>query len=272
MISVTQDTFFGTPEQQALLRRGRGLHDLMRDDPRLFYYGRTVAILRPGPDSDALLGPLIAIQGATTYCDIAPEAAPALRATLEARGYAVTEYARWTGGAEALAASREILARHTLPEGISVRVIGPGSPESDLALLAQVALSCGVLPTAGSMLRGVTRPGLSLVAVTDAGQPVACSAAAAHAHPSDPEFGREAWWGMLATDPDHRGKRLALTLGAMAMVEMHDRHGFTRFMTGVVPGNAASEAVCAKCGLADRGQRIFTVVDPSALAGGKMTS
>lgn len=269
---MTQDTYFGTPEQQALLRRGRGLYDLLRDDPRLFYYGRTVAVLRPGPDSDALIDPLVAVQGATTYCDVAPGEAPALRAALEARGYAITEYARWTGGAAALSASRAILSSHALPEGLCVRIIGPESPDSDLALLAQVALPCGVLPTAGSMLRGVTRPGLSLVAVTDAGQPVACGAAAAHAPPGDPDFGREAWWGMLATDPDHRGKRLALILGAMAMVHMHDRHGFTSVMTGVVPGNTASEVVCARCGLADSGERIFTIVDPGALAGGKMTS
>lgn len=173
---------------------------------------------------------------------------------------------------EALKAARAIVASYSLPDGVSVRVLGPDSPESDLALLARVALSCGVLPTAGSMLRGVARPAVSLVAVADTGAPVACAAAAAYAPPTDPEFRREAWWGMLATDPDYRGLRIALILGAMAMLEMHARHGVWDFMTGVVPGNTASEAVCTRCGLVDSGRRIFTMVDPGALAGGKMTS
>lgn len=269
---MTQDTFFGTPEQQALLRRGRGLYDLLRDDPRLSYYGRTVGILRPTPGDETLRDSLIAVQGATSYTCVDQDEAPARRAALEAQGLAITEYARWTGGMEALKAARAIVASYSLPEGVTVRVIGPGSPQADLAALAQVALACGVLPTAGSMLRGATRPGVSLVAVTETGAPVACGAAAAYAPRTDKEFGREAWWGMLATDPDHRGQRLALILGAMAMLEMHARHGVWDFMTGVVPGNTASEAVCARCGLVDRGRRIFTLVDPGALAGGKMTS
>jgi hypothetical protein len=76
---------------------------------------------------------------------------------------------------------------------------------------------------------------------------------------------------MLATDPDRRGQKLALILGAMAMRIMHDRFGFGSFMTGVQAGNAASEAVCHAAGLAARGRVILTLVDPGALPGGKMT-
>jgi RimJ/RimL family protein N-acetyltransferase len=77
---------------------------------------------------------------------------------------------------------------------------------------------------------------------------------------------------MLATDPERRGQKLALILGALAMQQMHQRFGFASFMTGVQPGNAPSEAVCRASGLQDRGRAILTVVDSAVLPGGKLTS
>ncbi len=80
-----------------------------------------------------------------------------------------------------------------------------------------------------------------------------------------------AWWGMLATAPERKGQRLALILGAIVMRQMGDRFGFEQFFTGVQPGNAPSEAVCRKSGLAPDGTATITVVDPTMLAGGKLT-
>ena len=74
---------------------------------------------------------------------------------------------------------------------------------------------------------------------------------------------------MLATEPDMRGRRLSLVLGALAVLESHQRHGLTRFFTGVAPGNAPSEAVCTRLGLARC--EGYTLADPSLLPGGRMT-
>ena len=44
-----------------------------------------------------------------------------------------------------------------------------------------------------------------------------------------------------------------------------------KFMTGVEPGNAPSEAVCAKMGLVDSDAAIIGCADPNSLASGRMT-
>jgi RimJ/RimL family protein N-acetyltransferase len=88
-------------------------------------------------------------------------------------------------------------------------------------------------------------------------------------HPS--RDAREVWWGMLATHPDRRGEKLALVLGAMAMIDLHDRFGITRFFTGVAPGNSASQAVCARMGLSVEPFSVLSLSDPAQLPGGRMT-
>lgn len=62
-----------------------------------------------------------------------------------------------------------------------------------------------------------------------------------------------------------------LRRGAHALLEMHRRHGFTGAMTGVEPGNRASEAICRRMGFAPRGLSIVGMADPTRLPGGRMT-
>jgi hypothetical protein len=54
---------------------------------------------------------------------------------------------------------------------------------------------------------------------------------------------------MLATREDRRGQRIALLLGAQAIIHMWERHGARGFMTGVRADNASSQALCTKLGL-----------------------
>jgi GNAT superfamily N-acetyltransferase len=265
------DEVFGTEEQRGMLTRGRALYALVAEDPRFTYYGRGVGVLRGAEGGMDLLDALVRLQGYSNLGDVADEDVAAFEQALEARGYSLTRYMRWVGGDTALAAAERVLDSTTLPPGTEVLSIGADSPPEHLEKLARVALDAGVLPNAGSVLRGRTRPGIGLVAVDAQGRPMSCAAAAAIYHPDDPQLGRQCWWGMLATDPGHRGKGLAAVLGAMAMQAMHARYGFTSFFTGVQPGNAASETVCGRMGLAPENRWVITVVDAAALPGGKLT-
>jgi hypothetical protein len=170
-------------------------------------------------------------------------------------------------------AESERLTRERRPDlwDVSIHVITEDSPAGHLQALADVSLGAGVLPVSGCILRGQRRPAVSVVALDAAGDGVSCAAASSFAHPDDPEFGRTAWWGMLATRPDRKGERLALILGAIAMREMHRRHGIGTFFTGIQAGNMASEAVCRRSGLAPAGRSILTPVDPTVIVGGKLT-
>ena len=44
---MAQDEYFGNDDQRAVLRRGKALAELLRDDPRFSYYGRTVGLVTP---------------------------------------------------------------------------------------------------------------------------------------------------------------------------------------------------------------------------------
>jgi hypothetical protein len=263
--------FFGSPDQQALLARGLALYDLLDGNPAMTYYGRGVGVVWGAPEATALLGRLATVQGVSNLSFVPDAEVPGLRGDLEARGYAVTHYASLEGSDDALAAAEGTLADHAAPPDVSIHVITEDSPAGHLQALADVSLGAGVLPVSGCILRGQRRPAVSVVALDAAGDGVSCAAASSFAHPDDPEFGRTAWWGMLATRPDRKGERLALILGAIAMREMHRRHGIGTFFTGIQAGNMASEAVCRRSGLAPSGRSILTPVDPTVIVGGKLT-
>lgn len=267
---TTADEVFGTPAQETLLRRGQALYELLADTPAATYYGRAVGVLHPDAEGLALLQRLVTLQGASNVFGVANDAVADLRVEMAVKGYATTHYATWIGGDDALAAADRILDDTALPVDLTLQVIDGASDPEDLARLAEISLTVGVLPISGAVLRGTLRPGLGIVALDAGGRAVSCAAAAGFANSRSP-YGDMAWWGMLATHPDRRGERLALILGAHALREMQRRHGYRRFFTGVQPGNAASEAVCAKCGLAPGETSIVTVIDPAAVEGGKLT-
>lgn len=247
------------------------MHEITKNLSHCTYYGRTVGITAPSDAPLETVMSLALLQGNSNYamvpnCDIA-----SLSEQAEASGFIPTIYARWVGAAESLTVSRDIMANRPLPDGLTLHWLAPDTPAPTCHKLADCALGCGVLPPAFSVLSGQVRPGVCAMACDESGDVVACAAAAAFFHPDHAFGGMESWWGMLATRVDHRGRSLALILGALAMCRMHDLYGFTRFFTGVEPGNAPSEAVCTRMGLARTGLSTLGLADPSLLPGGRMT-
>lgn len=270
MTSTRQD-YFGSAAQIALLRRGRALYDLLRDDPSLMYYGRNVGLAASGDRAMDRLAALVTVQGGSTITKVEDSAVKDLTADAGRRNLSTTRYARWRATGPVMLAARALLERYPLPADLTVVRIGPDTPNETLAQLAQVALSCGVLPPSGAVLRGILKPGLGLVALDRAGRGVACAGAASYLHPDHAEGRRQCWWGMLATLPERRGERLALSLGAMALIEMQERFGFTEVFTGIEPGNVSSETVCTKLGLTPEGNSALTIADAAQLPGGRLT-
>jgi RimJ/RimL family protein N-acetyltransferase len=134
-----------------------------------------------------------------------------------------------------------------------------------------MSLDCGVLPAWRSAHQGQSLRARTLMAVTDAGEVVASAYAAAYISDGSDQARQECFWGMLATHPEWRGRGLSLALGGGLLRQMREGFGFTRFYTGVVPGNMASEAVCRKLGQTTGSDSIVTTVDAAQLPGGRMT-
>lgn len=262
---------FGSAAQRALLARGAHAFALLRDDPRITYYGRTVGLASPEAGDMSLLAALARLQGGSAYGCVQNAGLHRHADAARAQGFAITTYTRWEGAGAARDAAGAVLRDHALPDDVTVHWIDADAPAERLAALAEVALCCGVVPPAGAVLRGRARPGVALVARDARGRPVSCAGAAAFFHRDHPLGRAECWWGMLATHPDRRGDRLALILGAMALIRMHERFGFTQVFTGVERGNGASEAVCRRMGLAPADTSVLSVADASLLPGGRMT-
>jgi hypothetical protein len=76
---------------------------------------------------------------------------------------------------------------------------------------------------------------------------------------------------MLATRTDRRGERIALLLGARAIVHMWERHGARGFMTGVRADNASSRSLCNKLGVSATEWIYASCIDKEMFGGSSIT-
>jgi hypothetical protein len=266
----TDDEFFGSPDRIALSRRSADLWSLLRDDPRFAYYGRLVALSDPGQDAASILSAMARLQGAAVSYFYPAGAARSLFAQLEERGLATDRHEHFWGGEAALAASRRARADLALPTDLSICAIGADTPRELVGAVAALCQSCDVMPVPGSIMRGQAQRGICLVATDREGSPVATASSYLIHHRSSPRA-RDAFWGMLATREDRRGERIALLLGAQAIVHMWEQHGARGFMTGVRADNASSQALCRKLGVNATDWIYASCIDPEMFGGSSVT-
>lgn len=270
MISDEHD-YFGTDEQKSALRRGRAMYEVVKNDPRFAYYGRGVGIASPDLGSLAELKALARLQGATNYSTVPNGAVESLSADAQDLGLNVICRARWQGAAGAIETAQAVLAKTPMPPDLSLIWITDDTPPDTQRAFGEAAVSCGVLPPSMATLTGRLKPGLAAAAQDSAGRVVSCAASASIYHPEHADGRRECWWGMLATRNERRGERLSLILGAAVLLEMHKRHGFSAFFTGVEPGNKASEDVCRHVGFTLSDTSTLSVIDPTLIPAGRLT-
>jgi hypothetical protein len=242
------DEFFGDPGRISLARRSANLWSLLRDNPRYAYFGRVVALCDPGPDAADILSALAKLQGAAIANFYPANEAAGLFAQLEARGFATDRHEHYWGGEAAFAASRKVLEDFPLPTDLRISAIDPDTPRELVRDVAELCQACDVMPVPGSVMRGLVRKGICLVATGQDGRPVGTASSYMIHHPSSPRA-KDAFWGMLATRNDRRGEKIALLLGARAIVHMWKKNGARGFMTGVRSDNSSSQALCNRLGV-----------------------
>ena len=244
------EEFFGSPEKIALMRRSASLWYLVKDMPQYAYYGRLVRLGEPAEDTADVLSSLARLQGAAVCHYYPQQSANELFSDLERRGFSTDRHELYWGGQTAHQASREVLAAHVVPNDLTVSAIDGDTPRELLIQVADLCASCDVMTVPGSIMRGQVLPGINLVATDAEGRPVATASSYKLYHPSSPHA-KTVFWGMLATREDRRGEKIALLLGAQAIIHMWDHHGARGFMTGVRSDNLSSQRLCNKLGVAD---------------------
>ncbi|WP_428687243.1 GNAT family N-acetyltransferase [Roseibium sp.] len=264
------DTFFGTPQSIAAMKRSAALRSLTRADPRFAYYGRLVALSRPVDNTADVLCDLARLQGASACYFFPKTGIGDLFQDLEDRGFSTDRHEHFLGGEAAYAAAKDALSAYSLPEDLSLCRLDENTPDSFVAATVELMEACEVMPVAGSFLRGQQGNGLCLVATGPDGTPVA-AVASFFMHPEGGPHARTVFWGMLSTRPDRRGQKIALLLGAQAIVHMWQDKGARAFMTGVRSNNASSTALCNRLGVVDTEWTYAVCIDQETLGRASVT-
>ncbi|MEZ5786052.1 MAG: GNAT family N-acetyltransferase [Xanthobacteraceae bacterium] len=264
------EDYVGDPAQREMQRRAYQLWRSVSADPRYAYEGRLVALngVRPDTIEDMLF--LVREQCAAVTWYVNPDDEGALSETLTAMGYAVDRWDQHLGADEAVRAAEKLCGETFLPDGYDIREIDADTPDAIIEELARVGAEQGVMVPAAHVMRGATRPSVIMYATAPNGCIVAI-AGSVLAHHRDNALAASAWWGMLCTHPDHRGKSLSKILGARTMLAMAARHGATSFYTGIRRENAVSQAVCTRLGVRRTAYAVLMAVNVEASGGKSLT-
>ncbi|GGD29277.1 GNAT family N-acetyltransferase [Aureimonas glaciei] len=267
---MTTDIFFGSEAQQEMQRRAAALWQLVSDDSRFAYEGRCVALDGASPAVVDLSKALVVAQGGSASFFVKASDEDKVTAALNAEGFSTDRWEHLMGAETSVGISRDILAKARLPDGYRICEIGPESSAEEVRQFVDLALSCGVLPPAGMALRGLTRNSVAYLLLDPQGRGISCSGAVARHHPESP-FGDSAWWGMLATREDMRGRGFSVHLGALALTSIAERFGVHRFYTGVRRDNLVSMGLCRKLGLGDHGLVVIAALDRKLFGDAQIT-
>jgi hypothetical protein len=245
---VPYSELFGASEHRALLERGEQLWRVVREHPRYAYYGTVVSLSDPGPDTADVLASLARLQGLGMCFYFPKTEIDGLLADLEGRGFRAAKSQYHRGGRAAYEASKTYLETKPTPTDLSVTRLDADTPKALVEATVELCQSCGLNSMPGEVMRGTVLPGINLVATDDQGTPVATAASYAMHGAATPRAS-EAFWGVLATREDYRGRGLAAWLGALAIEHMWENEGMRAFNTGIKSENLASQAACAKLGI-----------------------
>lgn len=244
------DEFFGSVEKVALMKRSASLWSLLRESPRYAYYGRTVALSDPASDTLETLASLAFLQGASVCYYYPKVEAEELFSDLERSGFSTDRHEHYWGGETAYRASKDVLSKYRIRSDLSISILNTETPKALIENTAKLCESCEVMPIPGAIMRGKVQRGINLVAVDENGRPVA-SACSFFIHHPDSLRATDVFWGALATREDRRGEKIALILGATAIVHIWENEDARGFITGVRADNLPSQVLCNKLGVSD---------------------
>lgn len=265
-----ENIYFGSETQQGLQYRSDRLWSLLKSNTDYSCHGRSVALADARPENLKEQLALAQLLGAGAAEGVAVADVAARKAAIEAAGLMTDQYVEWQGGTEVVDAARAVIRARGLGDDLVVHATDAQTSTEDLQKLDALTQRCEVLLPMASFLRGHDQPTVCLYAKDKDGRVVGASASVAQYHRDHPK-GRKAWWGMLSTDPDRRGEGIALVMGAMCILAMHDRFGIAHFMTGIREGNAPSESLCGKLGLRQTANIFLIAIDPVIFGAGRVT-
>jgi hypothetical protein len=217
-----------------------------------------------------LIGNLARLTGVGGVIFLPKEKASGLCDELAKMDLIPDQWDQYGGGEEAYLKSKQLLLDVPLPSDLTVVPLSEQSPSDFVKAVAEMSMDCGVTPLPGATMRGQGIDGVILAATDCTGAPVAASGSFLTFHPEH-ILSDQAFWGMVATREGRRGEKIALVLGAMAIVDMWENKGARGFFTGIRHDNDVSKAVCAKMGVLETEYCFVVGADPKHFGDTPMT-
>lgn len=264
------EVILGSPTQIQTIQRANALWAILHDDRRFAFQGRTVSLADEQSGAAELVISLSRLQGyaschfvkkpnAQEYCD-----------AYQAAGLDPLIWDQYWGRDTALTKSLGFLRGYEPPQRLTLKAVTHDTSSETILKICEMSLEAGVLPAPGSVMRGAGPNGVFLYVEAPDGQIVASGGACMAYHPGSSRAD-EAFWGMLATHEDWRGKRLGCWVGAQIIQDMAEKFGAGGFSSGVKPDNPSSQAMCSRLGV---GQSVYVyagAVDPTAFEDASIT-
>ncbi|MEM6577827.1 MAG: GNAT family N-acetyltransferase [Pseudomonadota bacterium] len=267
---MSDDEYFGDPNRVEVTRRAAELWTLLKSTGKYRYYGRAIGLNGPSDDTATEMAALARIQG-VGICYYFPKIqAEALFSDLGQAGLITDRHEQYRGGQSAYEFAKQVLRNRALPEDVQIKRVDASSCAEFLKDLVHLCESQGVTSVPGSIMRGISIPGVVYSAVDAAGKPVASASSHQMVGP-DFAHGTDVFWGALATRPDRRGEGLALYLGALVIKTMWEDFGARGFITGVRRDNRSSHRLCEKLGVVDTEWMLAQGIDPDVLGTRRFT-
>ena len=260
--------YFGSSDNQRIQRNAEAIWDLIKNDPRYCCHGRAVSLAEESKENIQLQASLSLLQGIGICDSVSPSNIDFRRSELEKLGLQVEQMEIFLGGSHTITSARSVVSARKLPGDLKLLYIDEDTPKSVLQKIDAFTQHYGAsLPMESFLIKPGTRS-ICIAALDGDGNVVGTSAAGAHFHQNHARCD-EAFWGMLATHEDRRGQGIALLLGALCMLAMHERHGFDKFFTCIKRGNTPSERLCTNLGLKPNGTSAVFSIDPDFFSGQK---
>lgn len=264
------DIIYGSPQQVMVVKRANALWALIAGDPRFSFQARCVSLTQEQTNSADIVIALSRLQGYASCHFVPKQNVQNMADAYEVAGLRPAIWNQCWGRESAISKSKSFMSDFNPPEGLLLKTVTPQTPDAVIHAICKVSVASGVMPVPGSAMRGAGPKGMILY-IEDRDGEVLATGGAFMAYHADSARADEAFWGMLATDVDWRGQRLACWIGAQVILQMTEQFGARGFSSGVKSDNPASQAMCARLGVGPSDMAYVGATDPEIMGDASIT-
>jgi GNAT superfamily N-acetyltransferase len=244
---TTMRTSDGTEQQVALRRKLDSSVGWLITTPGACHGGRFF-----GTDDPELLGwdtifDHLAEDGLFGFRLLATEDLPQIEARLSERGFRIDYWNVFSAKANTVREALRALDL-SLPEGYRLIDAETLTYEDTIREAQAFMAGNGVAPMSVAMLSGKHGPCV-FIAITGPDGGIVATAFSYFPHNVHSPHDDTAWGGLVAVDPEHRGKGLGVIANALALRGMIEEKGARAVYELVAEGNEPSRRMVERCGL-----------------------